>query len=153
MARKTGVPGCGETVPPTGSTDSRTGMTALPTVLECTGELPTGMENIMATMSATTGKTPRSIETAGKEILPTAPGMMASGMVPTTGTSVMVPMENGATMANGKVVIAAKYMTETAEPAVTGEMKPLLLRHHRMPSSDKVSNFVNLINHIQSPYK
>ena len=128
-------------------------MTAPPGGPEYTGELPTKMENITATMTAITGKAQRSTETAGKGILPTAPGMMASGMVPTTGTSVMVPMENGATMANGKVVIAAKSMTETAEPAVTGEMKPLLLRHHRMPSSDKVSNFVNLINHIQSPYK
>ena len=153
MVRKTGVPEWAGMVHRKGSTGAETKITVLPMVLVNTGDTMKGIMKMVIPISAMTGRSTASTGMEHPEIPLPALGQENLKDTSTTGTIVLVPTENGATMANGKAVITAKFMTETAMPAVTVEMKPLLLRHRRIPGSDNLSIFVNLINHIQSPYK
>ena len=149
MAR---IPGWRERPHRTGSTGRRAETAARPMVPANIIDI-TEKAKTETVISVTNGKSIASNGMVTMEIpLPALGWKKLKGTI-TTGTIVLVPMGNGATMANGKVVITANSTTGTAIPVTTMEKKPHLRRHRRMHSSEEVSNFVNLINHIQSPYK
>ena len=153
MVLKTGVPGWAGMARRKDSTGGKAKITVLPMVPVNTGDTMQGIKKTEIPISVMTGRSTASTGTETVEIPLPAPDTMNLTETIPTGTSVLVPMERSAITVNGKAVITAKFMTETAIPAVLVEMKPHLRRHHGIPGSDNLSIFVNLINHIQSPYK